>query len=111
MARGGLAFDQRDASSLSSERDRSSTACHSTTNDENFTMQKIAPNSADVHSICSELHLSSRRRENRSVRHSVQIVILELIERESESFFFDSEFDGLLADDQSRRVVSSCQLR
>ena len=53
MARRGLAFDQRDASSLSSERDRSGTACHSTTEDENFVLQSIAPDSLDVQSICS----------------------------------------------------------
>ena len=40
MARCGLAFDQRDASSLAGERDRSGTACHSTTEDENFVLQR-----------------------------------------------------------------------
>jgi hypothetical protein len=52
MARRGLAFDQRDASSLSGERDRSGTACHSTTENENFVLQSIAPNSLDVQRIC-----------------------------------------------------------
>src|SRR3984885_15013275 len=55
MARCGLAFDQRDASSLPSERDRSSTACHSTTKDQYFILQGIPPNSLDVQSIRSEI--------------------------------------------------------
>jgi hypothetical protein len=38
MARCGLAFDQRDPPSLAGERDRSGTACHSTTKDENFVL-------------------------------------------------------------------------
>jgi len=37
----GLAFDQSDASSLAGERDRSGTACHSTTENENFVLQSI----------------------------------------------------------------------
>src|SRR5271169_4468171 len=49
MARRGLAFDQRDASSLSGERDGSGTACHSTTKDENFILQGIAPDSRIFH--------------------------------------------------------------
>src|ERR1700722_12607252 len=53
MARRGLAFDQRDASSRSGERDGSGTACHSTTEDENFILQGIAPDSPDVPSMCS----------------------------------------------------------
>src|ERR1035441_6148549 len=40
MAWGGLAFDQRDAPSLAGERDRSGTACHSTTEDENFILYR-----------------------------------------------------------------------
>jgi hypothetical protein len=43
MARCELAFNQRDTPSLSSERDRSGTACHSTTEDENVILQSIAP--------------------------------------------------------------------
>ncbi len=39
MTRRGLAFDQRDASPLAGERDRSGTACHSATEDENFVLQ------------------------------------------------------------------------
>ena len=39
MAWCGLALDQRDASSLAGERDRSGTACYSTTEDENFVLQ------------------------------------------------------------------------
>ena len=39
MARCGLAFDQRNASSLPGERDRSGTTCHSTTENENFVLQ------------------------------------------------------------------------
>jgi hypothetical protein len=39
MARCGLAFDQRDASSLAGERDRSGTARHSTAQDEDFILQ------------------------------------------------------------------------
>ncbi len=38
MPRGGLAFDQRDAPSLSSQSDRSGTTCHSATDDENFVL-------------------------------------------------------------------------
>jgi hypothetical protein len=53
MARRGLAFDQRDASSLSGERDGSGTACHSTTEDENFILQGIAPDSRMFHQMCS----------------------------------------------------------
>jgi hypothetical protein len=48
MARRGLALDQRDATSFSCERDRSGAACHSTTENENFVLQTIAPNSPDV---------------------------------------------------------------
>jgi hypothetical protein len=49
MARRGLAFDQRDASSLSGERDGSGAACYSTTEDENFILQGIAPYSRMFH--------------------------------------------------------------
>jgi hypothetical protein len=48
MARRRLAFDQRDASPLAGERDRSGTACHPTTENENFVLQSIAPNSLNV---------------------------------------------------------------
>ena len=41
MARCRLAFDQGDASSLSSEGDRNRTACHSTTDDQYFVLQSI----------------------------------------------------------------------
>ena len=40
MARCGLPFDQRNASSLAGERDGSGTARHSTTEDENFVLQR-----------------------------------------------------------------------
>jgi hypothetical protein len=40
MARCGLAFNQRDVPSLAGERDRSGTACHSTTQDENVVLQR-----------------------------------------------------------------------
>jgi len=40
MARGGLAFDQRDAQSLAGERDSSGAARYSTTEDENFVVQR-----------------------------------------------------------------------
>jgi hypothetical protein len=39
MAWCGLAFDQRHASSLAGQRDRSGAACYSTTEDENFVLQ------------------------------------------------------------------------
>jgi hypothetical protein len=45
MAWRELAFDQRNASSLSGERDGSGTAGHSATEDENFILQGIAPES------------------------------------------------------------------
>src|ERR1700756_4377810 len=77
MARRGFAFNQRDASSLSSECDRSGTACHSPTKDQNFVLQNLAPNSLDVPSICSGAPYSSRRPNSSLTRHSVQIVILE----------------------------------
>src|SRR5580698_7637353 len=65
MARCGFAFDQCDASSRSGERDRSGTTCHSTTQDENFVLQSIAPNSLD-----------NRRAKNSLSFRSEQIVIL-----------------------------------
>jgi hypothetical protein len=40
MTRCGLAFNQRDASSLSGQRDRSRTARHSTTKNENFVFER-----------------------------------------------------------------------
>jgi hypothetical protein len=40
MARCGLAFNQRDASSLAGQRDRSRTARHSATKDENFVFER-----------------------------------------------------------------------
>ena len=48
MARCGFAFDQRDASSLAGKRDRSGTACHSTTEDENFVLQRNPDSEFDV---------------------------------------------------------------
>ena len=48
MARRGLAFDQRNASSLAGERDGSGTACHSTTEDENFILQRNPDLKCDV---------------------------------------------------------------
>ncbi len=58
MARRGLAFDQRDASSLSGERDSSGTACHSTTEDENFILQGIAPDSRMFHQCVAGFRIS-----------------------------------------------------
>src|SRR5271155_5606782 len=60
MARRGLAFDQRDASSLSGERDGSGTACHSTTEDENFILQGVAPDSRKFHQCIAGFHISIR---------------------------------------------------
>ena len=40
MARCGLALNQRNDSSLAGQRDRSRTARHSTTQDENFVLQR-----------------------------------------------------------------------
>src|ERR1700739_1063532 len=59
MARRGLAFDQRDASSPSGERDRCGTACHSTTDDENFILQGIAPDSWMFHQSVTGLRIST----------------------------------------------------
>jgi hypothetical protein len=39
MACGGLAFDQRDASPFSGQRDRSGATRHSATQNENFVLQ------------------------------------------------------------------------
>jgi hypothetical protein len=55
MARCGFAFNQRYTSSLAGERDGGGTACHSTTNDENFVLQSIAPGSLDLPSIHREI--------------------------------------------------------
>jgi hypothetical protein len=41
MARRGLAFYQRDVPSFSSERDCGGTTRHSTTDDENFVLQRL----------------------------------------------------------------------
>src|ERR1700758_1830151 len=79
MARRGLAFNQRDASSLSSESDRSGTACHSTTKDQNFVLQSIAPNSLDVPSICSGTPYSSRPPNSKLDPPSVQIGNFEAV--------------------------------
>ena len=57
MPRCGLAFDQRDAPSLARERDRSGTACHSTTEDENFVLQRNL-----IQIGCSNLNLLFRIR-------------------------------------------------
>jgi hypothetical protein len=54
MARCGLALDQRDAPSLAGKSDRSGTACHSTTEDEDFILQGIAPDLLEDSAICSE---------------------------------------------------------
>jgi len=39
MPRCGLTFDERNAMSFARQRDRSSTTCHTTTEDENFVLQ------------------------------------------------------------------------
>src|SRR5580698_7767262 len=78
MTRCGLAFNQRDAASLSSERDRSGTACHSTTEDQNFVLQSIAPKFIWMfNQFVAGFPISSRCQKNSLARHSVQIVILE----------------------------------
>jgi hypothetical protein len=85
VTRCGLAFDQRDASSLASERDGGCTSCHSATDDENFVLQCGAPNSLVVYVKTEVLLLSNLidGAENSLKRHSVRIVMQT--ERNSEA--------------------------
>src|ERR1700761_9755605 len=80
MARCGLAFNQRDTPPLSSERDRSGTACHSTTDDENFVLQSFPSEYWIFNQLVAD-SIFSRRLEPCSARHSVQIVILKSVVR------------------------------
>jgi hypothetical protein len=84
MARFGLAFNQSDTPSLASECNRSGTACHSTTDDQNFVLQSMLLIHWMFHQVEAGFHLSSRRPESSLAGHSVQIVILEAVALRSE---------------------------